>query len=311
MKKILVSLVLTVSLVIGGIALIACNSGKSTPKANTGFSDDKSLFAFSAISTANALSVDENVMSKTARRTNNTSTSEINIEIINQYLEMMESLLVDNGPILVSEGVSDLPEYSTKLVYSVKSLSGEVEEYQIYYNQELLVDDEEDDDDKDFDDLLDKDDESEYRLTGIAIIGNEEYQIIGEKELEENELEMTIRIIKDDNNYVVIEQEIEKNEVEYEYTVYKNGRKTLSLSMEVENNNEVEIKFTTNENGVKETYKFSKETISGNEVIKIKYQSTSTNYTIKVKAITDTTTNEVIYEYEVVESGNKYQVKHD
>ena len=110
----------------------------------------------------------------------------------------------------------------------------------------------------------------------------------------ETEVEVQFTVKLDDSNYVKIQQEIEDDELEYKYTVYQNGRKkyTMSLDSEYEGGNTV-VKLTTDEDGIRETYKF----IKGDNKTIIKYDINGYSYTLHVTSVIDSETNEVIYEY--------------
>lgn len=318
------------------------------------FNSDKDMFAFATVSTANifgstkATLANENVNNGLVRlAAEEKANDELDMDKINSYLQMMENLLVDDGPIIVENGKSDKEGYESKLVFTVTDLSGKKTTYVIYYNQilegeekaevtpdkpiepeqpaegensEQPVEDEKTDkkemktmskdekDDDDDDDEEEDDQEIEYSLEGIAIIDGIEYKIIGEKELEHNEYELNIKICLDDKNYVLLEEEVEDDEHEYSYTVIKNGKKALDFEFELENNknNEIEIEFTTIENGVKEVYEFEKEEKAGKTIIVIKHNKNGHVYKIYAEGTVNPETGEIEYTYRVKESNKKY-----
>lgn len=154
-------------------------------------------------------------------------------------------------------------------------------------------------------------DEIEYAIKAIAVIGDNEYEVLGKKEVEEDEVEIEFIIKLDEQNFVKIEQEIEDDEIEYKYTIYKDGKKYSSLKFETENENgKTHIKLTTEENGFKETYKFIKEDAK----TVIKYDGKGYSYTLVVTSSVNEDTGEIIYNYYVKEkdfsykynNGNKY-----
>ena len=244
-------------------------------------------------------------------------TEEIDMDKVNTYLQMMESLLVDDGPINIETVESDKEEYEFKMIFSALDLAEVKHSYTIYFNQTLL---EEDFDDDDYDDegkghkhqkqgkegknKPKFDDETEYLLEGIAIYDGIEYIIKGVKESEDDELELKLVIKLDEANYVSIEQEIENNETEYSYDVFSNRKKTFSISLDVENDTEFEIKIKTKNNGINETYMFKKDIT--NNVVQIKYHSEGNVYHLTVKGYVDSETGETVYEYKVSESNKQY-----
>lgn len=148
----------------------------------------------------------------------------------------------------------------------------------------------------------DNEEEVEYQIDALAVIEGVSYEVFAKKEVEtdedETEVEITFIIKLDEANYIKIEQEIEENEVEYKYSIYKDGYKTNSMTFKSEEENgHTYIKLTTNDNGVKETYKFYK---SENRIV-IKYESKGYFYTLYVTSKLDETTNEIVYDYKVKE----------
>ena len=118
----------------------------------------------------------------------------------------------------------------------VSALTGEADEYVLYYNTHLLADDDDDDDD------IDLESESEYRLDGILFQGDKEFEISGEMEIEsegdENEQEFSMTASDSLGNMIRLEQEFstETGEIEEElnYEVYILGVRVYSFSLEFE-----------------------------------------------------------------------------
>ncbi len=296
MKKIKFYLALIVMFAVG-LLIVGCNHKKENNIKN--LENDNSLLAFYSLTSAGILNDGSTLQRQAVKRNLSTGTiEEVNMEAVNSYMQMMESMFSENPPVVIKNETSDRTEYTNMLVFEATDLSGKKELYTIYFNQTELVDD-----DDDFEDRFEN--EVEYKIEGIAIIEGIEYQIIGETETEDNEQSLDIVVKLDEKNYVVIEQEIENNEEEYEYTVYKDGRKFTSIEFEVENQNEFEAEFITNEKGYTERYRFYKE---GNEV-RIRYQSNDQSFTIKATASVDPNTNETIYDYKVVETNKEYRFK--
>lgn len=298
----------TLSFLVGLFAVVGLTScGENNDSNLTSLTTDEGIMAFSALSSAQVLSEDNTIdtnevklstLSTTVEdQTTTEGTSEEDLDVVNKYLLMMETLLVDNGPLVLSNGESDLEGYETKAIFSAKDLVGNTTEYTIYYNQELK-------ETKDLDD----DDEVEYSLTGIAIINEVEYELIGNKEVEDDELELKISIKLDDNNYVVIKQEIEDDETELAYTIIKDGKKQSTIKIEIENN-ELKMKLKNHGNGSNEDYTFKKVIVDGVTYIKISYKTNGQKVDVKVKTYIDETTGEVIYEYDLKEKTYKYHYR--
>ena len=113
--------------------------------------------------------------------------------------------------------------------------------------------------------MEEEDDELEIEtdLEGIVVLGEVEYTLVGEKEVEkeddEEETTYKFEIRLDANNYVKIEysEELEDKEVEksFKYEAYNNGVKTeIKVAYENEDDNYILFKQETLENKQKFTY---------------------------------------------------------
>ena len=141
-------------------------------------------------------------------------------------------------------------------------------QYTIYFNKTKV--------------LKHEDNEELFNIEGIITIDNKTYQVFGEIESEEDEIETKIKVVTGENEYFVIEQEKEVDEEEFVYTSYINNKKQneYSISYEVEDN-EIEIKIEMLTNGKVEKL-VSK--IENNEIIlKVNF----TTYQGKVEVIDD------------------------
>lgn len=98
--------------------------------------------------------------------------------------------------------------------------------YIIYYKENITIED-------------DKKNETSSVLQGVMLKDNQEFKIVCNKEIEQDEceLELTIFLNENKSDYIVIEQEIEKFENEYTYMVYKDHKKTEETSLEIETKN--------------------------------------------------------------------------
>lgn len=116
---------------------------------NTGIaslSTDQDVMLFSTLSSANVLTSDlstvNSLSSTNVFGTRDKEEIEVDMEKVNEYLLMMENLLADGGPIVVSERESDREDYDNMMVVSVKDLAGNVSTYTIYYS--IVTDETED-----------------------------------------------------------------------------------------------------------------------------------------------------------------------
>ena len=92
-------------------------------------------------------------------------------------------------------------------------------------------------------------DKDQMKITGIAVVGDEEFQFISKTESDtdsdEQEIEMKFMIFKDKDNFISIKQEIEIEGVEgeegyeyeedFKYTIVENGQVTKRFKLEIEN----------------------------------------------------------------------------
>lgn len=336
---------------------------------------DQSVMVFSTVSSVAVLSdevvevtPEQVIPEETLPPVEQEEIPSIDMDKANSYLLMMENLLTDNGPIIMSESQSNREDYDYMMIISVKDLAGNVSTYTLYYsiiveeespstptdtpeeneskddidvpslrryyrygedektdNKHSHNDDYRNHDEETHDGYYDKgnkhnqaednfknhqygshheNDEIEYKIKALAIIDELEYEVIGKKEIEEDEVEIEFIIKLDENNYVKIEQEVEEDEFEYKYTIYKDGRKYSSLKFESENeNNVIHVKLTSEENGFKETYKFIKE---ADKTI-ILYQTKGYSYTLVVTSSENAENGEVVYNYYVKEHDYTYK----
>jgi hypothetical protein len=197
-------------------------------------------------------------------------------DLIN-YLPAVESALT--GENLLTEITYDVPSegYDTKVIITTRDLLGNVETLTMEYKEYLIekgfdADDYFDDfgkddsihfsrgggDKHDHDDHKrghKHDDETEFLIQGTLTKGTDVYNMIGIREIEEEEGEkeqgMAFRYGLPDptmpdgislSNFVLVEQEIEGTETEYSYLIVENYLPVYQYSLEVERN---EVYLTT------------------------------------------------------------------
>ena len=161
------------------------------------------------------------------------------------------------------------------MTVSYKDLAGNTLQYTMYYNQELIASETDRDDD---------DDETEetFAIRGVMEIDGTFYAVEGSRENEtegnESESETKFRVTLSDASYMLVEQGYEteegETEQEYSYSVYSGGalaeRSTFSYEDE---QGETELKMTSYKDGVRETLYFERETVRGEEVIRLRIGS--------------------------------------
>lgn len=251
------------------------------------------------------------------------------VEQIEKNIALVEGFINESSCVYVEE-TSDRTEYSYK---AKLTMNGET--LTIYYNivgqkdaenNVGVVDDDIEDDKDDADDDFDFDNEKEYGIRGVALSGEKEYLIYGEKEMEEGESELEMYIVLDEisvsvedwndcdnvenysKNYIHIEQEIEDEEQEFNYTIVKNGQKIDKFSIEAEKRANGEFYHYKKGIGKDMTHiKYHKVENKNKSMLKIDYKQGNKQYKVELTTKIDTKSNEVIKEYKI--QGNKIIVK--
>lgn len=187
--------------------------------------------AFSVLSAANIL-------------TNNSLTSPLLKQRINQndFKEAMTSLnpYMSTSEVIITNGLqieqtiveSDNPDYEFKMI--IKDNNNDIEFYYNEYDKDGTLDHFDDDDDDEI--------EEEYHIRGIFVTNGTTYNVVGDKELEneanESEYELTLQVDLNNNNKLIIEQEIESENNEEEqsfvYTLIENNRQVFSVELSFE-----------------------------------------------------------------------------
>lgn len=270
-KNMLVGFLCLASITFAGMTFSACGEKERT------FNSASELYAFSAVSSINLLNSkksQEPAQSGTA--TTDENKSEI-VKKVNSYMSMVDGMLGGKYPITVKEETSEDETYAKKFVASVTHLDGQKQDYVLYYNE--VVPTEENREAKDEDDF-----EVNTNISGIVKSGTEQYELVGEKEVEQDEIEVNLTIKLDGTNYIIITQETEKNEQEFTFDVFVNGESVENISIEVENeNNETEIEVSTTYQSVTKVFKYEKEIKENDKVeIVITYQNGDAYETIVV-----------------------------
>lgn len=150
------------------------------------------------------------------------------IKYLNPYMYTCEQMLNNNFATEYEIVPSDIEEYTYLMHIN--------EQIEFHYNEIGFEDD----------------DEIEYALNGIFIVDNNQYEVRGEKEVEnssdesESELELTVYLNDDRSEYLLIEQELENetNEIEQSYLVTQVSNDTIINLVEInfeEENNEKDV----------------------------------------------------------------------
>lgn len=285
MKKALSLLALSLALVLA-VGLVACNDPTGGGSVNSKFdalNTTESVYGFSAASAGMVISsmngaqpacevasaADDDDDDKVENAPANGS-EEVVIDTaqLDQYMALVESLLSD-GNFDIKSQTSDRDGFEEKMIVSYKDLSGNTLSYIMYYNQ-VLTDSETDDEDGEVEDS--------FSIDGIMVIGENEYDVHGERKIEteqgesENTTEFVVTL--DNNRTLRVKQslEIEDDETEqkYSYSLYDGEtlveRSTFSYESE---QGETELKMSTLKDGKTQVVYFEKELKGDKEVIEI------------------------------------------
>ncbi len=178
------------------------------------------------------------------------------------------------------------------------------------------IDDDYEDEDETEDDI-DDEDKDEYRdyqdrelgeetdegyitvLTGLAVVGELEYQLVGFTKTEDDEVKTKYFLSLDENNWIKIATETEIDESEYKVIMMVDGE-VSKMAFEIETeDDETEIKlFIKTETGAPEMYQFKSQfhEETGGQLIRIKARVGGDKFNATVLIYTDEN-GEVVYNY--------------
>ena len=296
----LIALIAAAAVIVGvSVTLTACTT--STATFGLGKSD---IFAFAGMTTGQLLGDLGGTAVSSSSATDGTSAgNEADAEmtaVLDKYMHMADTLV--SGGVTQETTESDDPDYEYKMTVTVTDTLGFGGTYVMYYNEtfegedisanssasdpERYRDRDRDRDHDDDDDDRDDDDERESVINGKLVVGENEYTVVGKREIEEehgeSETETELRAYIDENTYVKFKQEIENDEQSFKYEIYEGGRKTDEFEIEIETKNK------TNKNGVvsMDVEKISLELIDedGSPVeFELKYKTMTVNGETKVR----------------------------
>jgi len=170
------------------------------------------------------------------------------------------------------------------------------EKYMFYYN-EVLIEREEDEDEI----------EEEFKIDGLILFGDLEFNVIGKKDVEieedEEEFELELKVSLDSDNYTIIKYEIEteSDELErnYKLETYVDGNlvRKVKIDFEVEDD-ELELEVEIEEDNKESKYELKH--FEGKDKAVIKYEIKENGQTFKgiinVSVIIEDDTVRYIYE---------------
>jgi len=271
------------------------------------------------------------------------------VDDLDRYLDLLNQLLASSSGLTVTSVVSDRPEFSFELTFSVVTLLGEAQSYVLYYNEIVPVEDPATTDDTTttedpvtVDPATDEgsellgyhqdrpfnfpctDDDAEVvsvQIQGLLVSGDVETTLEGALIQKDTVQVLRLYAYLDDANYVKVNVQTDSSDLskKFFYQVVSGG---IVVS-------ESKIKVSTDEDGVKINLEIiegttsinftaNQETVGGVTSIRIRYQIIDnevileTGNVIIIKTI-DELTGEDVYEYTVLPEGfgNGYKFHSD
>ncbi len=177
------------------------------------------------------------------------------------------------------------------------------DEYELEDEENDDIDEEDKDEYRDYRDreLGEETDEGDVAaLTGLAVVGELEYQLVGFTKTEADEIKTKYFLSLDENNWINITTETEVDETEYQVIMKVDGQVSkMAFEIETEADGETEIKlFIKSENAAPEMYKFKSELHeeTGGQLVRIQARVGREKFNATVLIYTDEN-GDVIYNY--------------
>jgi hypothetical protein len=177
------------------------------------------------------------------------------------------------------------------------------DEYEVEDEDNDEIDDEDKDEYRDYRDreLGEETDEGDITaLTGLAVVGELEYQLVGFTKTETDEIKTKYFLSLDENNWIKIATETEVDETEYQVIMKVDGQVSkMAFEIETEADGETEIKlFIRSENTAPEMYKFKSELHeeTGGQLVRIQARVGREKFKATVLIYTDEN-GDVVYNY--------------
>lgn len=278
MKKLFIGLFLLIM----GTSLVACNKDNSFGNSESEVgSEFVNAYVTSGLGAVGMLENDTVVAEMKDNKNNevvDNNTTNTNDDVINNFLELetlISTKLVKNEVERLVDG-----EYEFRQSVTLKMIDGTDRIYLFYYNEYIVEKDH---------------DEQESVIKGIIEVDNEVYDIIGEREVEDGEIEEEFRITDNSNSYVIVELENEVDEESFSYKKYVNNRLVSEFEYEREDEgfgSETEIKQMTN--GIIYEYEILER--GKQSLIKCEIKENRTVKTVKFRILVDESGNRT-YEY--------------
>lgn len=249
MKKIkkLLSLALASAVVLTFGAFAGCNNNQSSLSFETAYETS----ALGAIGILESVNAKDNGGSNQGLAVVKAISAEQEQEIVKNLAIVQNTL---KGGAIKSEVKESTREgFEKYYTLTATDLSGVEKVYEFYYNETSGRE------------------RGETRMDGVVILDGVEYTMVGEKEVEWGEQELSFLVKIDNSNCVEIEQEDEGGEREFSYTVIKNGVEVYETEVEYEKtkSGRTIIKFGTETPDGEKKYAFRFYTENGENFVKV------------------------------------------
>lgn len=287
---------IALAVVFGAMALLGLSAcGKKSDDNSSQYAQD--FYAMSAISSFNYLQNAENAQASASAVERPSGIQEADVQSIAGYMGMFQDMLASDTTDYYTNGVVDSSDpyseqYNFKMTLTVPSLDGISQTFSMYYNEVYTSTEEEIDDNE-----LEL--EINTTLRGIIVSGGATYNVIGQREYEEEgretEISIEFRAYINDSDYILIEHEMEDREVEYQYTISQNGQRSVTeVEFENERNEKkLELEFVSNSQTSQSKVKYEITQASNNENL----------FNVRVKSAIDGVATGETFTITVTESG--------
>lgn len=233
--------------------------------------------------------------------TSQTSNIESELNILNQYMNMIEQFIASKSELNVQIVASDNPDYQLKLIYQGFDLSGKAIKYNFYYSETALSADST----RNFVFNDEYSDKAQLLLQGTMTVLNKTYLLEGKQITYNNEEIYSLYSYIDNSNYVYVRYETDliDGKKKFFYTVVSDGvvQNQSKIGISTKNN-----KLLTNlefQNGdTVGSYKIVRGDNGNALTVDISYVVEKMNVgtetgTITVQIVTDSTTQNTNYVY--------------
>ncbi len=148
---------------------------------------------------------------------NDTPLIETYMPFINGYMNMLEPIMMGREAMAFTVDMSPLEAYTYRIFFSGTAPDGEPYSHVLHYNETEIS-------------------SEEFVIEGIMVKNGITYQLEGEIELDDDEMEMWMKAThpNESDTYLEIEQEIKDDEQSFDYIFVKNGETIFESSMEIE-----------------------------------------------------------------------------